>query len=201
MRLSIIPPDKKWKACFLGAILFGVCYLGAGFIGIVSAIPLAQLYPDRVVPFVGWTIWIYVSHYIFIPFAYVVVKKPEDYSAMLYSMLIACIAACVIFISYPTLMYRQPLSNSPADLARSMLYLIDLPTNCFPSLHVALAMLAAFFMYKQNKVWGVLAVFWASLIILSTMTIKQHYFADVIGGAILAVASSAMATRGLRESA
>ncbi len=189
MKLSIIPPDQKWMACFLGAIIFGICYFGSGFVGIMNAVPLVQLYIDRVVPFVGWTIWIYISVYVLIPFAYLVVTKSEDYSAMLYSMLIATIIACVIFISYPTLINRPPLSGSPEDSARFMLYMVDLPTNCFPSLHVALSLLAAFFIYKRHRLVGVVAFLWAFFIAVSTITVKQHYFVDVIGGSVLAIIS------------
>ena len=196
MRLAVIPLAKKWQAFFLGSSLFMLCYLGAAYLGIAYAVPLARLYPDHAVPFISWTIWIYVSDYVFLPLAFFLVTKPEDYSGMLYSMAIATLIACIIFIYYPTLMYREPLSDSPADSARALLYLIDLPTNCFPSLHVALSTLAAFFMCKQSKMWGIFAVIWACLIAISTMTVKQHYFADVIGGALLAVVAL-LAVRGL----
>ena len=191
--LPVIPLQKKWLSCLLGGIVFAFFYLGAGLIGISRAVPLEQLYPDLVVPFISWTIWIYISHYVFVPFVFIVVKKPEYFNAMLYSMLLATVLASTIFVLHPTLMYRQPFSSEePEDLARSLLYLVDLPTNCFPSLHVALAMIGAFFTYKQSRFLGVITVCWAALIIMSTMTIKQHYFADVVGGSVLAIISCAL---------
>jgi membrane-associated phospholipid phosphatase len=200
MSLSIIPLDKKWQACFVGAVLFVFVYLSAGYIGIANAVPLVKLYPDYAIPFMRWTIWIYISDYVFVPCAFFWVTKPDYYSAMLYAMIIATLTACLIFISYPTLMLREPLSNSFSDLARSLLYLIDFPTNCFPSLHVALAILAAFFIFKENRNWGFVSAIWTFLIAVSTMTIKQHYFVDVIGGFVLAVYALIMTRYLLRKS-
>lgn len=200
--LPVIPPQKKLLACLLGGVVFTIFYLGAGLIGVSRAVPLEQLYPDLVVPFISWTIWIYISHYIFIPFVFIVVKKAEYFSAMLFSVLLATIIASMIFVLHPTLMYRQPLvGDEPEDLARSLLYLVDLPTNCFPSLHVALAMIGAFFTYKQSRFLGVITVCWAALIIMSTMTIKQHYFADVVGGSVLAIISCALVLKLMKHPA
>ncbi|HEY6402922.1 MAG TPA: phosphatase PAP2 family protein, partial [Blastocatellia bacterium] len=66
------------------------------------------------------------------------------------------------------------------------LYSIDSAANCFPSLHVALAWLSALGLRDERRRAGALAMVWAALISISTLTTKQHYFADLVGGGALA---------------
>jgi membrane-associated phospholipid phosphatase len=69
------------------------------------------------------------------------------------------------------------------------LYAADNPYNCFPSIHVLNSVLVALYTYKSDKVYKtikVICVIVSSSIILSTMLIKQHYFADVAVGIIFA---------------
>ena len=68
---------------------------------------------------------------------------------------------------------------------------IDGSNNTFPSGHVALSWLLAFVMQqtelvKNNALVRGTFFTWASLIALSTLFLKQHYFVDVISGIALA---------------
>jgi membrane-associated phospholipid phosphatase len=112
---------------------------------------------------------------------------------MFYSMLIATLVSTACFMLYPTQIARVPLNSADVgEMLRGLLYLIDSPTNCFPSLHVALAILSAIFISRENRVFGKIAVCWALLVIVSTLTVKQHYFVDVIGGVVVAAFSYAL---------
>ena len=55
-------------------------------------------------------------------------------------------------------------------------------TRCFPSLHVAVAFLSAFAILKVDRFVGAFTLILAALIAVSTMMIKQHFFADVVFG-------------------
>ena len=199
--MSKVSLKYRIKLVIAFSLFFAFTY---GFTNRFPMFPLHYLPLTSVDLFFGfheWTIWIYISDFVFIPLAYILVREPEDYSPMLYAMLIDLIVTCLIFIAYPTFIYRQPLSHAGDDWLRSVLYSIDSPSNCFPSLHVSLAIITALFVCKHNKQWGIVAALWAILIMISTMTIKQHYFVDVIGGVILAVISVAITTFALRRSA
>lgn len=65
----------------------------------------------------------------------------------------------------------------------------DQPINCAPSLHVSLAYQIALGFLKDQKRYFPLVFSWATLLALSTLTTKQHYFLDVILGGALAVAT------------
>ena len=91
---------------------------------------------------------------------------------------IATILSCAIFVVWPTTIPRPPVRSAAFDA----LWLFDVPANCFPSLHVALASIAACFWPRRR--W--IAVIWAVAIALSTLTTKQHYAVDVAGGVVVA---------------
>ena len=92
---------------------------------------------------------------------------------------------------WPTTIPR-PAARNPAFEA---LWLFDVPTNCFPSLHVALATIAAFFWPRQRR----MATIWAAGIALSTLTTKQHYAIDVVGGLIVSAVAIIACRRRFRD--
>jgi membrane-associated phospholipid phosphatase len=65
-----------------------------------------------------------------------------------------------------------------------LLYDIDPPYNCFPSLHVAYSFVAAFACSRVHRGVGLAATMWAALIGVSTLYTKQHYVTDVVVGAL-----------------
>ena len=67
----------------------------------------------------------------------------------------------------------------------SLVYFFDTPTNCFPSMHC----LFAYLVFRQSlsspgaKLWyRVFCAVFTVLVCLSTLFVKQHVIADVIGG-------------------
>ncbi len=63
---------------------------------------------------------------------------------------------------------------------------LDKPTTLFPSAHVSMAFLSVFFSYRVNKGLGWFCLLCALIIAVSVLIMKQHYFADVITGFLLA---------------
>ncbi len=188
--LPLISPEKKWKLFLIGTLFFCVSYFGAAVLGRDHATVIGFGILDNQIPFLRWTIWFYVSQYLIIPFSFVLVKKTENYTSMFYSMLLATLFSCTIFLLYPTSINRpETLDSSLIDTVRWLLYQLDSPTNCFPSLHVALACLSGVFIAREYRWFGIVSWIWSSLIIISTMTLKQHYVIDVIGGIAIATLS------------
>ena len=95
--------------------------------------------------------------------------------------------------TYPRPVYL-PQSNSIIQLAMDMVAAGDMPTNCFPSMHVALTAICAWNLRRKSRLlYGSFAA-WAILIFLSTMTTKQHYFVDILGGIGVLVTVAALET-------
>jgi membrane-associated phospholipid phosphatase len=63
---------------------------------------------------------------------------------------------------------------------------LDEPRNTFPSLHVAFGWLLFLGLREEAPRWRPLLLFLAVAISISTVLVKQHFIADVGGGALLA---------------
>ncbi len=103
----------------------------------------------------------------------------------------------VWFISYAFYFFLQSYIARPditgADPFSAMvrtIYGSDQPYNDFPSLHTSLSTIIAIHWWRVDKRIGIPAAVWTALIVASTVLIKQHYFADLIGGLVLASVTS-----------
>jgi membrane-associated phospholipid phosphatase len=143
---------------------------------------------DDSIPFVEWTIWLYHSQFFFLLLTIHLIKRAENVTRVFYAMAGASLLSFGVFLIYPTTIARDVQTGSGlSERALQFLYAVDPPTNCLPSLHVALATLAALALLSERKWAGLFALIWAALICLSTMTTKQHYVVDVIGGLLIAM--------------
>lgn len=190
-KTSILPPithENKAIMAIIGIIIFSISYLGIGghpMLNINNAIitPI-----DEYIPFLPWTISIYFSHFILVFYAYWYAINHDIATRTFYCYISATIVATIIFILYPTYLNPQPIDSTNLTLlsllSYKFLYIIDVPFNCLPSLHTTIALIAAYSL-KHLENWGNKAYIWSSLIIISTLTTKQHVLLDVIAGIIL----------------
>ena len=100
----------------------------------------------------------------------------------------------ICFVAFPVHMLIRPETTSIApdsffEWGIRLCYWIDHPTCCFPSLHVSMSCIAAFCCSRVNRAVGWGAALIALFISLSTLFVKQHFIADVLGGMILAFGS------------
>jgi membrane-associated phospholipid phosphatase len=149
----------------------------------VPAIPLDYAIPMRP----SWSL-IYGSLYVFVILPLLVVRQPAQIRRTVSAYLMIWITAYFLFLLYPT------VAPHPAKIVEqdffawvlgSVIYNCDVPYNCFPSLHVAHSFVSALTCYRVHRGVGIAAIFWASLIGISTLFTKQHYILDVIAGVAL----------------
>lgn len=147
---------------------------------------------DKLVPFNKYFILPYVSWYMFIAIfsAILCILDKEKYFKLLITLNIGMITCYIIYYFYPTYVPRPMITGTDffSNLVLN-LYEADNPYNCFPSIHVLNSVLIALYTYeseKVNKFTKAICIIISVSIILSTMFIKQHYFADVVAGIIFA---------------
>ena len=147
---------------------------------------------DKLIPFNRFFILPYISWYIFIAIFSVIlcISDKERYFKLLITLNIGMITCYIIYYFYPTYVPRPIILKTDffSNLVLN-LYAADNPYNCFPSIHVLNSVLIALYIYESEKVSKyikVICIIMSSSIILSTMFIKQHYFADVVVGVIFA---------------
>ena len=96
----------------------------------------------------------------------------------------------MIWLFYPVQYHLRPtlpLATSGLIFWIQFFYQMDgAALNCFPSLHVTFAFLFFYLAYTFHRklTWHLLI--YATLVSLSTLTFKQHYVLDILGGVGLA---------------
>jgi membrane-associated phospholipid phosphatase len=111
----------------------------------------------------------------------------------------------VWFISYAFYFFLQSYIARPqvtgtdpfSGMIRTI-YASDQPYNDFPSLHTSLSTIIAIHWWRFDRRIGIPAAIWTALIVASTLFVKQHYFADVAGGLVLATVTSWLLMRATR---
>ena len=162
-----------------------------------------ELAIDRMLPVrAGWS-FVYGSLFCAVILPAFVVHQQDLLRRTLHAFLMAWLVAFAIFIAYPTIGPHHPkvAVHGFADWSLRAIYGADVNYNCFPSLHVAQAFLAAFACRRVHRGVGIFAFVWASLLSVSTLLTKQHYFVDVVGGIALAYVAQLAFIRGFASEA
>lgn len=153
---------------------------------------------DDYIPFCEYFIIPYYLWFIFIAatvfyFAFIN-KNKKEYWQLVFSLGIGMTLFIIISLVFPNGQELRP-SLSGNDIFTQMvryLYKVDTPTNVFPSIHVfnTVACCIAVFRHKNfyfkrlvPTVMGILG----TLIVLSTIFLKQHTLLDVAGAIVLNV--------------
>jgi len=145
---------------------------------------LSFLWIDRVTPFLPSTVWIYFSEYVIFLFAFLQLKDNRRASQYFYSYMAILIFSSVFFVIYPVTFPRDnyPVLSEHGFSGVALNFLrqhLDTPANCFPSLHVSTCYISAFCFWGECKKKFSLYFLWSTLVAISTMTTKQHYFVDI----------------------
>ena len=112
---------------------------------------------------------------------------------MTYSNLVAGTILCLFYVFFPSFYPREDWvdTSTVSGMVVEFTRMIDGANNTFPSGHVTFAWMLAFFVSissvgKKYLSLRVAYIVWASLISVSTLTLKQHYLFDVVSGILLA---------------
>jgi membrane-associated phospholipid phosphatase len=134
---------------------------------------------------------VYASQWVFSFLPVVIVRGVELRRRVVSAYITIVLTAYAGFLAFPTAAPRpaQVTGDGFSVWTLRLVYDIDPPYNCFPSLHVAYSFLAALTAWRVHRRVGAAAFVWAMMIAFSTLYTKQHYVADVAGGALLAFAA------------
>jgi hypothetical protein len=185
LRLPAVTRANLWYCVIFAYLIFNALYLGAAIVAVQPAQVLVPTALDQAVPFVGASIWVYLSQFLLVPWAVATAGDDATRNRAFYSMLLATLLSLPVFVLYPT---RVPHPLAPDDgllgLAWCTLHLADTPNNAFPSLHVALATLAGITLWQRRR--RLVAMVWPCVITISTLTTRQHVSWDIAGGLLVA---------------
>ena len=179
-------PSRKAASTYLFyaamvGVLFVIGYGGANWLASQQSMHL-QIYrnPELAIPLVPEMIWAYLS----INLLFVLPLFSLDISELRLlgrRMIAATLIAVGVFVVMPTTIgfARLDLSRE-ANLAFELLYALDHPYNCVPSLHVAYSALIILAVAQRSHLW-VKALFacWLVLVMASTVLTHQHHLIDI----------------------
>lgn len=138
-------------------------------------------------PYFGWMVFPYLSMNVLYGFAPLVCRTRAELRTLVRRMAVAIGVAATCFLLYPTrLPESKPDPVTGFDRLCYRLLNIDFPNNCFPSLHVAFALILASVYMRPLRGWRRWAVGgWFALIALSTVLARQHFVLDATAGLLL----------------
>ncbi|MDV4152197.1 phosphatase PAP2 family protein [Clostridium sp. AL.422] len=145
---------------------------------------------DRNIPLLSVFIFPYIYWYIFIfiGLIFILSKDRNRYLRTLISIYIGMCICYLFYYLYPVEIARPVIANNTIpNRIVNLIYELDRPLNCFPSIHVLntyIIMRAT--KWKDNKPWFVYTNIVGILIILSTVFIKQHFVLDGVSAIIIA---------------
>jgi len=180
----------KFRLLLLYIAAYLIFYSWPNFYPILPPKLLPLLSIDQAIPFLPWSFAVYLSDYLLaLTVILMLTEKARfiQYAQMTFGVLIVC---GIVFFIYPTVYPRPEYPTDPGPLVRFFMNVVcslDQPTNCFPSHHVAVTSVATWnIRYRGPKVTA-LFILWSCLIFFSTLTTKQHYFVDILGGVVVAL--------------
>jgi membrane-associated phospholipid phosphatase len=187
LELPLIHRGNRLVAVIVGAAVLVGFYQLPARLQFRPTISLDQSFVDSWIPFLEWTIWFYASEYLLVILAIWLAVSDLERSRAFYALILASAVGLVIFTLWPTAVGRQsPTSTGLTGQLWRWLYAVDTSANALPSLHAANTCIAAVCIYRLGRAWRFVAPVWATSILVSTLTTKQHYVIDIVGGIALA---------------
>ncbi|OJA50622.1 phosphatase PAP2 family protein [Burkholderia ubonensis] len=188
-----LPPRLHALALGWGAV--GVAYTLSSLLQGPGTV-LAESALDRLVPFDPRGVWLYLSFFALIPYAYLradAARVPWLMRAMQFGALVSGI----VFVLFPTTLHYPPVTG--ASLSAAALRLLaagDSAQNCLPSLHAALTCLAARALVDARRPWrSALVVLWSAAITWSIVQTRRHLALDISAGVLVALVCGMLAAR------
>ena len=156
---------------------------------------------DQAIPLLPWTIWLYGSETWTALLAWLTVPDALRGRRLFFSTILAGALCWVGFALYPTTypreLYPLPPGNTATLLEFADLRNSDTPSNCLPSMHVALAWSGALTWATWLGRGWFLPILWAAGVSVATLTTKQHYLVDVPAGILVGCVAWATAHYGI----
>jgi len=189
-------PRHTWTKLFghtLAISAFFAVYLTVAAHPQFPVTEMPRLAVDAWAPLMPWSVWIYFSLWVYICLPAVFMGARRQLLDYFLGGLLMAVIGIIIFIFWPTSMPDniRDWSDYPATLR--FMKAEELSRNACPSLHVSYAVFAALWLHSllrragAGRLWLAFNGLWATTIVLSTLTTRQHVVIDVFFGALLGV--------------
>jgi len=150
----------------------------------IDPVQLKVTWLDSIIPFVPFMIPVYLSYLVLVFVFIACLRDEKELNEIFFLSHIQLLISVAFFIFYPVYYPKDMFYNSdPVTSTFNQIWLwFDAGNNCFPSLHTSNCMLGIFYSLNFPLHIRCVIIPWAVLIILSTLTCKQHYVIDILAG-------------------
>lgn len=142
------------------------------------------------IPLMPCFIILYTSFYLFLLLGFLSCITRHELKNLSYKIMLSSVIACSCFLILPgELGYTRMDSTGVFQPIYGLLFMLDNPTNMFPSLHITLSYVTLFFTLAQTKrlIWNTGLVLWFFGICASVILVHQHHIFDIATGLVLGV--------------
>lgn len=194
-RVKKILPTEMWFSLILTFVCGVIIYYGARFLTADRYHYNLSVRLDDQIPFIPWTLVIYLGSYIFWIVNYVIGCRQDEENAYRFisADLLAKIVCLFCFLLFPTTNIRPYVAgDSIWDEGIQMLYQLDIADNLFPSVHCMTSQFCLIAVRESDKIpcWYCISSMLIVVgICISTLTVKQHVLIDMAAGIVLAEGS------------
>jgi len=144
---------------------------------------------DKWIPYLSWTWIFYYSFYTYsaiVAILIIIHLQQKQFTRIISTFIITMFLGASIELLVPA---HCPWPENMGTVQEFMHNLTHTGAYaCFPSMHVALVLLLSYvsLFVIQSRFLRIFSVVFASLITISTLTMKEHYILDVLSGILLA---------------
>lgn len=181
---------SRFYALFALIVLFAALYLNTNHFTLWGpwSLPLSDFEKD--IPFLPSAIYVYMTAFLLLPLAVFFIGRKDLGRTM--AGLIGIMFVCGLFFLLLPIAYPRPelLPAGTGWLTRTIYHfftIIDTPQNCIPSQHAAVCLFVALALFHRHKALGIFFTLWTIAILISALTLKQHYLIDLAAGAALGI--------------
>ena len=150
---------------------------------------------DRAIAYTDAAIWLYLSFFVLIPYAYLAADAARV-RWLARAMALSALMCGVVFLLYPTTLAYPPVGEGGAwsTQALRLLQAADSAQNCLPSLHGALTLLCVWALCdRRHRLRAALAVVLGVAICYAIIALRRHVSIDLAAGLFVGVAGGMLA--------
>lgn len=144
---------------------------------------------EREIPFVGWSIFPYLSIFAFFGLSFFVDRDPSALRRHVVRLLLVLAVSLACYAAFPLrFTFERPPTQGLVGALFDLLGSVDLPYNRAPSLHIGVLAVLWVRLAPRLQGWRRACLHaWFALIAVSVLTAYQHHVLDVPAGAALGV--------------
>jgi len=188
-------PYTVWKKCVVLSTVVGFYTVGYLYLN-YTTIHAEKFYDvsfafEQGIPFVYHLVPSYIFVYFLVIALYLAIDSDELLMEAAKTFVTVSIIHFLFFYFLPVKMVDRPVLVPTGGIWNDIAafwFWVDEPTTLFPSAHVSMSFLSAYYIGRVHRRFGIFCIIAAAYVGASVVLIKQHYVADVIAGFFLATA-------------